>query len=160
MFYSRDTKFYDLVTLLHQCHAFLFKCLEAGIPIKGAIAKGRFTADPAKSKYFGQPLIDAYQLAEEVHFYGAVLHNTIEGDIEKIIKEPNASSISVKKGPTPMKDGKITHYYLSRKNLRNNDCCGLSGDYIAPLYQQVSGKIRKYVDNTEWLYSQEGPYES
>jgi len=158
LFYSRDTKDLDLSALLHQSHSLLFNCLLAGIPIKGALAKGRFTADPIKSKYFGLPLIDAYQLAEEVHFYGAAMHHSIESDVDRIAKDPNFSWITVKKGPIPMKDGKITHYYLSRKSLRNTDVSSLDSEYITPLYHQVSGRIRKYVDNTEWLYSQEGPY--
>jgi hypothetical protein len=50
------------------------QALEYGLPLRGAIAVGRATADFERSILFGQPIIDAYLLAEDQQWYGVVQH--------------------------------------------------------------------------------------
>ena len=56
--------------------------LEKGFPIKGAIAQGRFTFDESKQLYFGQPLVDASLLHDQIKFYGIAVHNSAEKTIK------------------------------------------------------------------------------
>jgi hypothetical protein len=50
------------------------QALEYSLPLRGAIAVGRATADFERSILFGQPIIDAYLLAEDQQWYGVVQH--------------------------------------------------------------------------------------
>ncbi|MFZ9643326.1 MAG: hypothetical protein ACO29L_07695, partial [Candidatus Methylopumilus sp.] len=59
-------------------------------------------------------LIDAYLLAEETHFYGSVLHHTIERYLDEEIKESGKKFFSdnVKNKLLPMKTGRVKHLYV------------------------------------------------
>jgi hypothetical protein len=117
-----------------------------GIPTKGAIACGEETADFKKSLHFGRPLIDAYELQNELQLYGVVLHHTMEKRLSqlKIIKDLEDKHIF--KYLLPMKSGKITHYILdwTYQLGKGEDPVNL----VSNLFNSVSGKPRIYVDNT------------
>ena len=67
---------FDLLTI---AVSWLFaKAMEDGIPMKGAISCGEMSINITRQIFFGQPLIDAYLLEEDVAFYGIVVHNTVE----------------------------------------------------------------------------------
>ncbi len=123
---------------------------EKRIPMKGAIAYGEMTSDQGNSLYFGEPLIDAFELQKELKLYGVILHHTCQQRINKIC---SFDSKGVYKYLVPMKSGKITHYLVDwTPNFKDkNEPLNLVND----LYCIVSGKPRKYVDNTieflEWL---------
>jgi hypothetical protein len=117
------------------------------IPIKGAIAYGQQTAIKEKSIYFGIPLIDAFELQEELQLYGIVLHHTMENRLRQIgLIEALQEGRDLVKTQIPMKSGKIIHYVV--------DCMSLYDkkdelvNQISKLYNNVSGKPRLYVDNT------------
>lgn len=58
---------------------FMFiRALGIGVPIRGAIARGEFTADFDKQIFFGQPLVDAYLLEEKQAWYGACYHSSCD----------------------------------------------------------------------------------
>ena len=66
-------------SLLTKVSKIIEKSISLGLPIKGAIAKGECTVSLSyKPFFFGQPIIDAYTLEENVVLYGVVLHNTVE----------------------------------------------------------------------------------
>lgn len=48
------------------------------IPLRGAIAAGQMTCNQTKQLYFGQALIDAYLLEENVKYYGVLVHHSAE----------------------------------------------------------------------------------
>jgi len=84
-----------------------------GIPHKGAVAFGKMTVDFEASIFFGQPLIDAYLLEEELAFYGIAVHSTAEflnnlKDDENIIeylcpfKTASANHLTVTPGITDL----------------------------------------------------------
>jgi hypothetical protein len=50
------------------------------IKLRGAIASGEAIIDPARRKFYGRPIIDAYELAESQNWVGAVLHDSVEID--------------------------------------------------------------------------------
>jgi hypothetical protein len=136
-----------------QCIAF-----EKAIPMKGAIACGKMTANIDESLFFGEPLIDAFKLQQELQLYGVVLHHTCEVRINDpdYFKDPELM-VSRGKGTinyhVPMKSGKIAHclvnwvYPYENENIpaykRKNPI-----NSISKLYDYVSGKPRIYVDNT------------
>jgi hypothetical protein len=134
----------------------IWVCEEAiakGIPIKGAIAYGEFTAAIDKSLYFGRPLIDAYELQKELQLYGVVLHHTVE----KYLVESNLI-ISVGhmmyQYPIPTKSNKVNHCILDwTQIIDKKDQNPISA--VNKIYHSVSGTPRIYVDNTlkflEWL---------
>ena len=117
-------------------------CIRDGIPIKGAISHGLFTADFQKSLFFGKPLIEAYQLQENLHIYGCVLSHSIE---KKITSESKPYLWHL---PVPFKGSQVWHYIL---NWTNPLKIGSKLDAVKLLfkfYMTVSGLTRKYVDNS------------
>jgi hypothetical protein len=133
------------------------KAFELGIPLKGSIAYGKFTADFDNSLFIGQPLIDAYILQEELYLYSVVFHNTFEAFLYN--KEYDGKKFYENKRwykyLTPLKNGMTNHYHLNwafyvtdtkdeKKEYQN---------YVLNFYNTVSGKTRTYVDNTLNLYN-------
>lgn len=119
--------------------------IDKGIPMKGALAFGKLTADLDKSLYFGKPLIDAYELQDELRLYGTVLHHTAEKRLIEIGMSKLFEQYFIFKYPVPMKSGKITHYILDWSSYQADNILLNS---IFKLYESVSGPPRIYVDNT------------
>ena len=145
--YSEDGSLDALKSLLFTASWFLSECIQSQISIKRAIAKGPFTADKEKSLYFGQPLIDAYDPGNEVHFYGATLHHSTQADL-----------ISLQEGfhfpsKVPLKSGKTTHSVLALETPdQYRMFCPEYEECIRRFYLTSSGPVRKYVDNTLDVY--------
>lgn len=127
-----------------------------GVPIKGAIACGELTADLDKAIYFGRPLIDAYELQQELELYGVVLHHTAEKQIKKAEKDkaPGVEPIEnvhISKYLTPLKSGKVNHFMMS--GFMKFDLENKIEPLLLNLYLSVSGSPRRYVDNTMDFYN-------
>lgn len=113
----------------------LSKCMnELEMPIKGAIAYGKLTVNRSKQLYFGQPLIDAYLLEEEVKCYAVVLHHTVEA------KLPINVINLYREGVIRMERVSCRHRYLALKDI--------TMETLEKLSRQVSGSPRSYIDNT------------
>ena len=122
--------------------------LKAGLPIKGAIAKGQFTYDESHQIFFGQPLVDAYLLQDEIKFYGIVAHHTIEHLIKN--SKPDIARMFAKTD-VPLEKGWSKHYILSWEKINNNSfhANGIElGPWLDSIEENISGKPRVYVDNT------------
>ena len=143
--------------LMFQASYLFKKCLELHIPIKGCISYGKFTADFEKSIFFGQPLIDAYLLEEELNVYSIVLHHSFESHLTgqeygKAIFPKNKRWI---KHLTTFKNGKSNHYhlnwpfYIAEEKISNFE---RQHSLLNKFYNTVSGKTRNYVDNTLELF--------
>lgn len=113
---------------------------ENPIPLKGAFAKGKVACDLSKQLFFGQALIDAYLLEENVQYYGIVVHHSAEKDI----KNYSLDLFSNKKIPLKV-GGEISHYELSWYA----DCSKKAKEGLNALRLTVSDSPRKYIDNTE-----------
>jgi hypothetical protein len=131
----------------------LSKAILSGIPMKGAIACGEQTAILERSLYFGKPLIDAFDLQNELQLYGVVLHHTLEKHL-KALKIIDKFENIIFNYLVPTKNGKITHRLVDwtiHSNRERRD----PQTTVTDLYNNVSGSPRKYVDNTleflEWL---------
>lgn len=112
---------------------------EEPIPIKGALAQGEITCDESKQLFFGQALIDAYLLEEDVQYYGIVVHHTAEKSVIAL-KSPLFEDRQL-----PLKSGYIAHYELVWYKDRPEEVeAGLNRVRLS-----VSDAPRKYVDNTK-----------
>jgi hypothetical protein len=111
------------------------------IPIKGALSFGKITVDVKNSIFFGQPIIDAYLLQEDLHLFSLVADHNYENKIKEL-KLNVMSSFEFYK--VPLKSGKAKHYVF--KPFKKD----LSGtiENLKKLYLTVSGKPRQYIDNT------------
>lgn len=117
------------------------------IPFKGAVAFGTMTLDFKESIFFGQPLIDAYLLQDELAYYGIVVHSTAES------KRGYKKDESIIEYPCPFKKGKSIHLTIFPNSLLIDFMEGV--DNYAKLRKKVvnlrlktSGAIRKYIDYT------------
>lgn len=120
--------------------------MKEGIPLKGGIAHGEITVHKEKKIYFGQPIIDAYLLEEELYYFGVSAHYSINAYIDKNKRKVGriVDEYLIEFG-APLKCGKVSHYNL-------NWFREIGGQKVFKLvkgfYKQVSGKPRRYVDNT------------
>jgi hypothetical protein len=125
-----------------------------GIPIKGAIAYGEHTANFDKHLHFGKPMIDAYELHNEVLLYGIVLHHSMEKYLISNDMMELFENYELHRYQTPLTDGKIYHYIVAFPQGHFFKQCNPES-VISQLYNTVSGNTRRYVDNTldfvRWL---------
>lgn len=153
LFSEDDTlQSFDLITM---AACFIFgEAIPELIPLKGAMAHGMISVDKEKQIYFGQALIDAFLLQEEVNYYGIVLHNSVERHLEVIHSKPGRRYLDIK---TPLKSGRINHtnlnwfYTLPIKSKAEMDIAFKNA--IKNLKTITSGAPRKYIDNTEDVYN-------
>lgn len=119
---------------------------EKPIPLKGAIAAGRMTCNQIKQLYFGQALIDAFLLEENVKYYGVLVHHSAEKYLQ-LNDFPEFRDVKA-----PLKGGEISHYELNwystaikpgENNPKTVDDC------LKNLRLTVSDEPRKYIDNTQ-----------
>ena len=147
IFVSSDDSSESAYEILLYSMWILNQAITDGIPMKGAIAHGEQTAYLEKSLCFGKPLIDAYELQQELQIYGVILHHTME---KHLIENNFIHSIEkdkyISKWDVPMKSGDITHYLVNWASESMTEKEVL--DMITKLYVSVSGNPRLYVDNT------------
>lgn len=114
------------------------------IPLKGAIAYGTVTCNLSKQLFFGQALIDAYLLEENVKYYGILVHHTAEA----LVRQLNSSLFRDVKAC--LKSGEISHYELNwyRTQLDSEKSQLPLSECLNNLRLTVCDEPRKYVDNT------------
>lgn len=143
---------------------------EPQVPIKGAIACGTVTtSSDGNSIILGEPIIDAFNLGEEINYYGAVLHHSCE-QLFSNIEYKNEADAFITRDKTKFKKSCATYYNLDviktlkiflddplliEKGSREKEIKGKLEEFKASLdnfYNSVSGKPREYVDNTLEFY--------
>jgi len=147
--YSKNANKDSLHSFVCTVSALTDALITEGIPHKGAVAFGMKTLDIKNSIFFGQPLIDAYLLQEELYYYGIIIHGTAQKGIERY------NTIFVSNYFCPLKKGNTNHltiypihgdategekYYENSKSLDKA---------LKKMRYSTSGNIRKYIDNTE-----------
>ena len=145
--FSNDTTQKSLKTIAEVTRGIMQTAIKQQIPLKGAIAQGQITCDIPKQLFFGQALIDAYLLEENIHYYGILIHHSAENYVIKygdtnIFKDIKA----------PLKSGKISHYELSwyiEDDERNAEEKIIEiSKALNDIRLTVSDAPRKYIDNT------------
>jgi hypothetical protein len=147
--------------LLVYSTSFLFaKAIERNIPLKGAIAYGKISLNKPSQIYFGQPLINAYLLEEEMHYYGVVAHHSILDYIHRNENEIKSTNGYLFNCFTPLKGGLINHTNLDWfrdlneaddkeiVKIKDNDFKKAFYDKMKVFASKTSGAPRKYLDNT------------
>lgn len=147
LFISNDDSNDSFEDILITTIAFIQFCFEEGVPIKGCISAGELTADFEKSIFFGQPLINAYLLEEELELYGCLIDHHFEHYLNKYEKDINMQGLIVDNYKTPLKNGKINHKLVNWAYAYKTDKEDII-DVIKKFYFKVSGKPRRYIDNT------------
>jgi len=153
LFISQDDSTEDFLQLSFALSIFQEASLQRGAPTKGAMSLGMLTADFENSIFFGQPLIDAYLLQDQLKYYGIIADNTIDEYIlnkNRLLRsdEPKMDR-PFRKLKTPLKSGTVTHYNLHLDSV--------SESQLEDLYKSVSGEPRKYVDNTIEMFKLMNP---
>lgn len=159
IFVSEDNSINSLEWIEVIASYFFIHSLRLGIPLKGAIAYGKMKINKEKQIYIGQPLIDAFQLQEDLKYYGIVVHHTLTKFI--LDNKPAESSINTNyqfNVKTPFKYGKISHFnfnWIGVYDALITDEKDNSFDEFKPIEKLVlqfqntsSGAPRLYVDNT------------
>lgn len=133
------------------------KAINMGIPLKGGIAHGKITINQSKKIFFGQPLIDAYQIEEDLKYFGIAVHNSIEKYMEKIEVDNKINHFFFEE-TTPFKSGKIIHKnlnwflaYAIEKEIEiteRNKVKEVILKKIKEFRLTTSGSPRIYIDNT------------
>lgn len=132
----------------------LAKSVKNKIALKGGIAHGEISLNKAEQIYFGQPIIDAYLLEEDVNFVGVLCHYSVDEYMRSNKLFPNNSYRFIE---APLKSGQIKHNVLDFfYNLLNSE--EQSSDDKSKLrsiikcfedfYPTVSGSPRRYIDNS------------
>jgi hypothetical protein len=146
LLFSSDDSLGAVENLIWQVKSIISDALINGIPMKGALAYGKQTAHFGKSLYFGKPLIDAWELQNELVIYGVVLHHTIEGYLAKKEWIEELEETSILKYAVPLKQGTVSHYLVDWSNLPMK--ASKLKNSLPNLYGKVSGSARQYVDST------------
>lgn len=148
LFVTRDDSISDLLVLAGVLAIFQEAAIQRGAPTKGAISFGRLTADFDQSIFYGQPLIDAYLLQDQLHYYGIIADHEVESRIMDSLEhrgmEPRLIDMHFCKLSTPLKTGRVRHYNIALDSLTE--------DQLQGMYRTVSGGVRKYVDHTLEMY--------
>lgn len=150
IFSNNDSKSnfeYFLVTI-----AFITaKALGDKIPIKGGMAHGNISVDINKQIYFGQPIIDAYFMEEELNYMGIVAHNSIDKYIHQNPELLDFANEQIPEIDTPLKSGKWKHrnlnLYDAESAIKQNKENAIH-DNVVLFKTSTSGAARKYIDNT------------
>ncbi|MEO6883159.1 MAG: hypothetical protein ABI199_03940 [Bacteroidia bacterium] len=142
---------------------FYANALKFKIPLKGGFAHGEISIDKSKNIYFGQPIIDAFLLQEDVNYIGIVAHHSIDvflkNNLAEISKSINFEAHFFEE-KTPLKSGYVNHLNLNWfelagrykqieiSNMKEEDIIKHIEEIITDFKYTTTGSPRKYIDNT------------
>lgn len=141
--FSKDAGMESFQLLLDTTSNIIKHSIMLGLPIKGAMAMGTCTVTQSakNSFFFGQPIIDAYQLEENIVFYGVVLHHTLESMAYDMI---NKGEKIIFDHLVPLKKGSSCHYVLDWFSESKD----INMENLYKIRKTVSDSPRRYIDNT------------
>ena len=149
--FSKDDNENTFITFITTVKLLFAESIIRNVPLKGAFAYGEISVNKSSSIFFGQPLIDAYLLQEDVYYYGVVCHNSIEKYIMKMKNIESFLKLEIfHKVKTSLKSGLINHLNLDwydEVNMFINPAPSISV-LLDEIYLEVSGAPRNYIDNT------------
>ena len=140
--FSADTRIASLTALSRITTNVMISALELNFPLKGAIAKGKVTCDLPKQLFFGQALIDAYLLQEDVKSYSVLVHHSAEVDVKSREQFRDIKAY--------LKTGRIVHRELNwyGGTEKTEERIGQTKRILQRLRESVSNAPRIYIDNT------------
>ncbi len=156
VFFSKGDTEQDVNKILLDSAVFLFACIGDGIAVKGAISFGEITVDFKNSLFFGQPIIDAYLLHDQLLLYSAIIDHTFEVKLNSIT-DKKLTSHFYSKYKANLKSGRVEHLLIGPTPAALNEHI-LN---VSKLYENISGAPRIYIDNTlDFLNSLKAEYKS
>jgi hypothetical protein len=142
--FSKGQTANDALKIFYDSYRILKTALENDIAIKGSISFGQITVDFSKSLFFGQPIIDAYLLHEELQMLTIVLDNKAEEQVKTYDNYATIQDILVIYKAN-LKSGKINHTIIRPSGSKN---VIERIEKLKNLYKSTSGRPRLYIDNT------------
>lgn len=150
---SKNNTIVDLNRITKAAVILMQTALETGFALRGAIASGNMVFDSDNQVFFGQALVDAYLLEEQLCFYGVVFHDSAEKlVVDSLENNPGDIYFPIKDEPVSTKAGLSSHYHISwyevKKNLSEGNIRSNANVWLKKLRESVSGTPRVYLDNT------------
>lgn len=146
IFFSKGNTKEDFFKILIDSYSTLKLALENGIAIKGAISFGQVTVDFDNNLFFGQAIIDAYLLHEDLHMLEVILDHNCENQIKTFGN--SAINNNIKFDKVKMKYGSINHTIIVDPSIAEDRI-----DILSKLYDTTSGRPRFYIDNSIEYYN-------
>lgn len=148
--FTENDESISLDKLLISTSFLIRNALQENLVLKGSISYGDVAIDETNNLFYGQPIIDAYLLEQEVSYIGVVIHNSVEKYIKDINYHDLISTGKLIEFPTPLKSGIIEHLNLNWLKLTNNYPTNKSNiiEKIKEIRMTCSASPRKYYDNT------------
>ena len=152
MLYSKNSNLDSFNAFANSVALLTNDLLSDCIPHKGSIAFGEMTLDIKNSIFFGQPLIDAFLLQEELKFYGIVLHASAEQALKPYTERLKINFVETYR--CFFKQGEASNmviYPMYAKNMKGKfpDQIKKLQESINGLRHKTSGHLRSFIDNTE-----------
>ncbi|NLL27702.1 MAG: hypothetical protein GX259_02805 [Bacteroidales bacterium] len=158
--FSKNDTFESFEYFLIALRAIFSNSIREKIALKGGISHGEISINKIEQIYFGQPIIDAYLMEEDVNYLGVVAHSSIDTFIAENKKSYTNSIVCQKllfEEKAFLKSGKITHLNLDWFILTQRDHDRISPEQkienilnnLDLFYSTVSGNPRRYIDNTK-----------
>jgi hypothetical protein len=161
--FSKNDDYKNFEYFLVMLRYLFSKAISHGIALKGGIAHGEISINKSEQIYFGQPIIDAYLIEEDVNYLGVTCHNSIDAYLKANNSNVDSSTLIgglLFETSTPLKCGKIVHFNLDWFVMLPNEVTASKENLIIEIQeilknfnQTVSGSPRKYVDNTLELFN-------
>lgn len=140
--FSEDKSNSTFKEMIKLANSVVKRSIAIGLPIKGAMACGDCTVRfGVKPLFFGQPIIDAYCLEENLEMYNMVLHNTVETYATTLVREEKNLLFDCL---VKLKGGNSKHYVLSWFASSLDEC----KKNLQAIRVDVSDAPRRYIDNT------------
>lgn len=150
---SRSNTIDDLNRITKAGAVLMQTALETGFALRGAIAAGNMVFDNENQIFFGNALVDAYLLEEQLSYYGIVFHDSAEHLVASYLSNnPPNKYFPIKDESVCMKGGKTFHFHIAwyemKKDLSKGDIRSDARKWLVKLRESVSGNPRIYLDNT------------
>ena len=143
---------HDLNRITRAAVILMQTALRTGFALRGVIACGNMVFDEENQLFFGKALVDAYNLEEQLSFYGVVFHESVERIVKQALQAPNRTYFPIKDEAVYTKGGKSAHYHVAWYEMKEDLAKGSIKDqaieWLTKLRESVSGIPRIYLDNT------------
>lgn len=158
--FSKNDSYENFEYFLIALRAVFSNSIRHKIALKGGFAHGEISLNKTEQIYFGQPIIDAYLIEEDVNYLGVVGHSSIDNYLKNNKDQYDNSQITQKlifEDKTNLKCGRILHLNLDWFILSQREHDKLNSKEkieniitdIDSFYCTVSGSPRRYIDNTK-----------
>ena len=150
LFFSNGDTIEDFLKIVIDSWLLLEDAINNNIVIRGAISFGEITVDFKKSLFFGQPIIDAHLLHEDLNMLGIILDHNAENQKNTFIRNKVIQNL-LNFQKVKMKYGNVSHTLVT---VTVDKLISKIISSLEELYKVTSGKPRLYIDNTIDYYNE------